>query len=131
MLQGVGICMLNLHIRIANALIRAYLKEGSLEKAEVLKAQAKRRGVQSNAKTWELYLDYHLKNRELKSALDCIENAILTGREDGGKWTPLPAVIGELMRQFEQNKDVEGAKHFLEVLKKSKASRDQKYLNHR
>ncbi|CAA2969279.1 pentatricopeptide repeat-containing At1g60770 [Olea europaea subsp. europaea] len=68
---------------------------------------------------------------ELKSALDCIENAILTGREDGGKWTPLPAVIGELMRQFEQNKNVEGAKHFLEVLKKSKASRDQKYLNHR
>ncbi|KAL2548871.1 Pentatricopeptide repeat-containing protein [Forsythia ovata] len=106
--------------RIANALIGAYLKEGSLEKVEVLKARAKRRGAKPNAKTWELYLDYYLKNREIKSAVDCIENAISTGRGDGGKWTPSPAVIVELMRHFEQNKDVEGAEHFLEVLRKSK-----------
>ncbi|CBI23460.3 unnamed protein product, partial [Vitis vinifera] len=68
-------------IRVANALIGAYAKDGLLEKAEELKEHARRRGAKPNAKTWEIFLAYHLKNREMKQAVDCVANAISTGVE--------------------------------------------------
>ncbi|KAL6351511.1 hypothetical protein AAG906_040865 [Vitis piasezkii] len=104
-------------IRVANALIGAYAKEGLLEKAEELKEHARRRGAKPNAKTWEIFLAYHLKNREMKQAVDCVANAISTGRGDGQKWVPSPEITGVFMQHFEQEKDVDGAESFLEILK--------------
>lgn len=104
-------------IRVANALIGAYAKDGLLEKAEELKEHARRRGAKPNAKTWEIFLAYHLKNREMKQAVDCVANAISTGRGDGQKWVPSPEIIGVFMQHFEQEKDVDGAEGFLEILK--------------
>ncbi|GFY91402.1 tetratricopeptide repeat (TPR)-like superfamily protein [Actinidia rufa] len=105
-------------IRVANVLIGAYAKAGLLEKAEELKEQARRRGTKPNAKTWEIFLDYYLKNGEIKSAVDCVDNAISTGRGDGRKWIPAPDIVRHLMQHFEQNKDVEAAEGFVEILKK-------------
>ncbi|KAH6820627.1 Tetratricopeptide repeat superfamily protein [Perilla frutescens var. hirtella] len=106
-------------IRIANVLIGAYLREGSLEKADKLRKQANRRGAAPNAKTWEHYIDYYLKKREFKSAVKCVDSAVTAGRANGAKWTPSPAVVEEFMRHFEQSKNVEAAEGFLEILKKS------------
>ncbi|KAG6654995.1 pentatricopeptide repeat-containing protein At1g60770 isoform X1 [Carya illinoinensis] len=106
-------------IRIANALIGAYTKEGLLEKAEELKERARRRGAKPNAKTWEIFLDYYLKSGEFKLAVDCVANAISIGRGDGGKWLPSSVVVRRLMEHFEQEKDVDGAEGFLEILKKA------------
>lgn len=106
-------------IRIANVLIGAYLREGSFEKAEKLRKQAKRRGAKPNAKTWEHYIDYYLGKGEFKLAVKCVDFAITAGRGNGAKWTPSPAVVGKVMQHFEQSKDVEAAEGFLEVLKKS------------
>lgn len=107
-------------IRIANALIKAYTIEGSLEKAEKLKELARRRGGKPNAKTWEIFLDCYLKNKEYKLAVDCISKAIDIGKGDGGKWIPTPDTVETLMRHFEQEKDVDGAEGFIEILKKAK-----------
>lgn len=107
-------------IRIANVLIGAYLREGSFEKAETLRRRAWRRGSKPNAKMWELYFDYSLKKGEIKSAVDYVQKAISAGKGDGGKWVPSREIVGELMKHFEQNKDVEGAESFLEILSKSK-----------
>ncbi|OMO78303.1 hypothetical protein CCACVL1_14502 [Corchorus capsularis] len=106
-------------IRIANALIGAYVKDGLLERAQELKERARRRGAKPNAKTWEIFLDYYLKNGDIKLAVDCVANAISTGRGDGGKWVPSSETIGTVMRHFEQEKDVDGAEGFLEILKKA------------
>ncbi|XP_038705158.1 pentatricopeptide repeat-containing protein At1g60770-like [Tripterygium wilfordii] len=106
-------------IRIANVLIGAYAQKGFLEKAEEMKERARRRGAKSNAKTWELFLDYHLKDGNFKLAVDCIANAISTGRGNGGKWVPSLGVIKTMMTHFEQEKDVDGAEGFLEILKKA------------
>ncbi|KAJ4711054.1 putative Pentatricopeptide repeat-containing protein [Melia azedarach] len=106
-------------IRVANALIGAYAKEGQLEKAEELKERALRRGAKANAKTWEIFSDYYLKNGDMKLAVNCLENAINTGRGDGGKWVPSSQTIRTLMRHFEQEKDVDGAEGFVEILKKA------------
>lgn len=53
-------------IRIANALIGAYAKEGLLDKAEELKERARRRGAKPNARTWEIFLDYYLQKGDVK-----------------------------------------------------------------
>ncbi|PON44877.1 Pentatricopeptide repeat [Parasponia andersonii] len=105
-------------IRVANTLIGAYAKDGLLEKAEELKEHARRRGAKLNVKTWEIFLDYYLRNGDFKSAVDCVANAISTGRGDGEKWIPPTDVVGSLMQNFEQEKDVDGAEGFLELLKK-------------
>lgn len=112
-------CTTMYDIRIANALIGAYIKDGLLEKAQELKDRARNRGAKPNARTWEIFLDYHLKKGEFKSAIDCVENAISTGRGDGSKWIPKPEIVNTLMGHFEENKDVDGAEGFLEILKKS------------
>lgn len=107
-------------IRIANVLIGAYLKEGSFEKADKLRKLAKRRGAEWNAKTWEHYIDYYLKKGEFKSVVKCVGNAVTAGWGKGRKWTPSPEIVEEVMRHFEQSKDVKGAEGFLTILKKSK-----------
>ncbi|GAA0163707.1 hypothetical protein LIER_19506 [Lithospermum erythrorhizon] len=115
-------------IRIANVLIGAYAKMGLLEKAEELKGRARRSGAKANAKTWEIFLDYHLKNGEIKSAVNCLDNAIAIGRGDGSKWIPSTAVVQQLMEHFEQTKDVEGAEGFLEIHKKAVDQLDKSLL---
>lgn len=107
-------------IRIANVLIGAYTKQSSLEKAEQLKERARRSGAKPNAKTWEIFMDYYLQNGDMKSAIDCVDKAISIGRGDGGKWFPSSAAVIKFMSHFEQNKDVAGAEHFVEILKKAK-----------
>lgn len=106
-------------IRVANALIKGYAKEDMLEKAEELKERARKRGAKPNAKTWEIFLDYHLRKGDFKLAVDCLDKAISTGRGNGEKWVPSPEIVNTIMRHFEQEKDVDGAEGFLEILKKS------------
>ncbi|CAA0825325.1 Pentatricopeptide repeat-containing protein [Striga hermonthica] len=106
-------------IRIANVLIGAYLKEGSYKKADNLKYMSQKRGAKANAKTWELFIDFHLKNGPIRAVVRCIDNAISAGIENGRKWVPKPEVVEKVMKHFEENKDVDGAEGFLEVLKKA------------
>ncbi|KAK4741425.1 hypothetical protein SAY87_025013 [Trapa incisa] len=106
-------------IRIVNALIRAYAKEGSIEKAEELKERARKNGAKPNAKTWEILSEYYMQNGEMKSAVDCVANALSVGRGDGKKWIPSAETVRTLMGHFERERNVDGAEEFIENLKKS------------
>jgi len=106
-------------IRVANVLIGAYAKLDMLEKAEELKERARRSGAKPNAKTWEIFLDYHLQKGDFKLAVDCLDKAISIGRGNGEKWIPSSKIMVIMMRHFEQEKDVDGAEEFLEIVKKS------------
>ncbi|XP_062110383.1 large ribosomal subunit protein mL101 (rPPR4)-like [Humulus lupulus] len=105
-------------IRVANTIIGAYAKDGLLDKALELQEHARRRGAKPNVKTWEIFLDYYLKNGDFESAVDCVGNAVSTGRGNGEKWIPPADIVNALMQNFEQEKDVDGAEGFLELLKK-------------
>lgn len=109
-------------IRVANVLIGAYAKAGMLEKAEAIKLGAGRQGAKPNVKTWEIFMDYYLKKGEVEPAVKCIANAILTGRGDGGKWVPSPEVVHTVMGHFEQEKDVDSAEAFLQILNKAECN---------
>ncbi|XP_077221345.1 tetratricopeptide repeat (TPR)-like superfamily protein [Tasmannia lanceolata] len=106
-------------IRVANVLIEAYAKAEMLEKAEQLKKRAKMRGAKANIKTWEIFMDYHLKKGEVKSAVECIANGISTGRGDGRKWVPSSEIVQTVMGRLERDRDVDGAEGFLQILNKA------------
>ncbi|XP_019706616.1 large ribosomal subunit protein mL101 (rPPR4) isoform X2 [Elaeis guineensis] len=105
-------------IRVANAMIRAYAKEGMLDKAEAVKKRAKMRGARLNAKTWEIFMEYYLNKGDMKMAHWCADRAIKKGRSHGRIWVPPREVIRAIMAYFEENKDVAGAENFIELLQK-------------
>nr|GEU97796.1 hypothetical protein [Tanacetum cinerariifolium] len=71
-----------------------------------------------NAKTWEIFMNYYLEKGEIESAVNCIDNAISTGRGNGEKWVPETAVVKKFMEHFEGSKDVDGAEGFVGILSK-------------
>ncbi|CAH2047745.1 unnamed protein product [Thlaspi arvense] len=105
-------------IRVVNAMIGAYAREGLIEKAKELKEKARRRGGKPNAKTWEIFMDYYVKSGDTVEALKCISEAVSVGKGDGGKWLPSQETVRALMSQFEGKKDVNGAENLVEILKK-------------
>ncbi|RCV19975.1 hypothetical protein SETIT_4G018800v2 [Setaria italica] len=105
-------------IRVANAMIKAYIAEGMLDKAVALKKRAKMRGGRLNAKTWEIFMEHYLKEGDLKMAHWCADRAIKKGHSSGRIWVPPRDVTETLMGYFEKNKDVDGAEQYVEVLKK-------------
>ena len=105
-------------IRVANAMIRAYIAEGMLDKAVALKKRAKMRGGRLNAKTWEIFMDHYLKAGDLKTAHWCADRAMKKGHSSGRIWVPPRDVTETLMGNFEKNKDVDGAEQYVEALKK-------------
>ncbi|GAB2297426.1 hypothetical protein Dimus_031530 [Dionaea muscipula] len=106
-------------IRVANALIGAYVNDGLLEKAQKLKQIAQMRGAKANAKTWEIFMDHHLKEGEIKLAVDCISNAVSIGRGNGSKWVPATEIVKSVTGHFEREKDVDSTERFIEILKKA------------
>ncbi|WOK95187.1 hypothetical protein Cni_G03894 [Canna indica] len=103
-------------IRVANALIRAYINEGMLDKAEVIKKRAKMRGGRLNAKTWEIFMNYYLKEGDMKMAHWCADRAIKKGRSHGRIWLPPLEATSAIMTYFEGKKDVVAAEKFIELL---------------
>ncbi|XP_062227925.1 large ribosomal subunit protein mL101 (rPPR4)-like [Phragmites australis] len=105
-------------IRVANAMIKAYITEGMIDKAIALKKRAKMRGGRLNAKTWEIFMEHYLKEGDLKMAYWCTDRAIKKGHSSGRIWVPPREVTERLMVYFEINKDVDGAEKYVEALKK-------------
>ncbi|CAA6673092.1 unnamed protein product [Spirodela intermedia] len=97
----------NYDIRVVNALIRAYTKEGRINDAEDLRKRAKVKGGRLNAKTWEIFMDYYLVRGEMGPALDCADRA----------WDPPAGAVDSLMAHFEEQKDVASAEKLVELVK--------------
>ncbi|KAJ1692731.1 hypothetical protein LUZ63_009429 [Rhynchospora breviuscula] len=104
-------------IRVANAMIMAYIKEGMFDQAVCIKKGAKTKGGRLNAKTWEIFMDYYLEKGDLKMAHWCADRAIKKGKSQGRLWTPSRQVVATLIEYFEGIKDVDGAEKFVDILK--------------
>jgi pentatricopeptide repeat protein len=104
-------------IRIANAMIKAYIKEGMFDQAVAVKKRAKMRGGRLNAKTWEIFMDYYLEKGDLKMAHWCADRGIKKSKSQGRLWVPSRQVVVTLIGYFEGRKDVGGAEKFLDILK--------------
>lgn len=104
-------------MRVANALIGAYVKEDMLEKAEACKKRAKKRGGRLNSKTWEIFMDYYMRKGDMKMVLRCVDRGVKKGRSHDRIWVPKNEVIMALMAYFEQKKAFKSAERLIELLK--------------
>ncbi|GLT46433.1 hypothetical protein SLA2020_201810 [Shorea laevis] len=115
------------------SLLNCYCKELMTEKAEALVltnskdvpgAEKCFREWESSCSTYDIRVVNVLMGayaQELKEK-DCRRGGkpnVKTGRGNGEKWVPSSEIIGTLMEHFEQEKDVDGAESFLEILKKA------------
>ncbi|KAJ3672480.1 hypothetical protein LUZ60_007201 [Juncus effusus] len=105
-------------VRVANALMKAYIDEDMFEKAEGIKKRAKMRGGRLNPKSWEIFMDYYLSKIDLKMAYWCCDRAIKKGKSLGRIWVPNNNVVSKLMEYFEGEKNVDEAEKFADNLKK-------------
>ncbi|XP_031499389.1 pentatricopeptide repeat-containing protein At1g60770 [Nymphaea colorata] len=106
-------------IRLPNVLIGAYAKANRLRKAEAMRERARKRGAAPNTKTWEIFADYYLRTKQIDEVVKCIENAISASRKSVKvKWLPTKETVEAVMTYFEEQKDVDGAENFFEILKK-------------
>ncbi|KAK8935222.1 Pentatricopeptide repeat-containing protein [Platanthera zijinensis] len=104
-------------MRVANAVISAYLKEDMLEKAQEFKRRAKKRGGRLNSKTWEIFMDFYMRKGDMKMVMRCVDRGVKKGKSHGRIWVPKHEIIMALMDYFEKNMSVKGAETLIELLK--------------
>ncbi|KAF6146301.1 hypothetical protein GIB67_008185, partial [Kingdonia uniflora] len=90
-----------------NILIEAYCKGSMLQKAKELKSKAQSKRAKANVKTWEIFMEYHLKNGDMNLAMDCIAKAILTGEKDARKKYANAGKMSPSMRHMLKMENVE------------------------
>ncbi|OVA02518.1 Pentatricopeptide repeat [Macleaya cordata] len=103
-------------IRLTNALVGVYLKWDMIKEAKLLIEDAVKRGYGPNYRTHEIFMDYFLKTCQTDLALKCMETAVSKVKEN--EWKPSQERIRAFLEYFEEEKDVNGAEAFCQMLKK-------------
>jgi pentatricopeptide repeat protein len=84
-MQGVEKCFeewefdgLSYDIRVPNVLIDAYITKGMIEKAgrRVFLEHVLEKGGKPNFKTWEMFVDGYLENKQMNRAIETMKKAI-------------------------------------------------------
>jgi pentatricopeptide repeat protein len=68
-----GLCY---DVRVPNLLIGAYITKGMIEKAESFLEHALEKGGKPNCKTWEMFVDGYLENKQINQAIETMKKAI-------------------------------------------------------
>lgn len=103
-------------IRLANVLINSYMRRGMTEEAKMLLESAANRAPGPNFNSLESNMDFYLKNNEMELALKCMEIAVSKVKKN--EWQPNEEKVKAFLKYFEDQKDVDGAKEFCNMLRK-------------
>lgn len=102
-------------IRLANIAIGVYLKHGRADEAEAVMDRALERSSGPFSIAWEMQMEFHLRNQQIKSALQCMEAAV-SGLNDS-EWCPKSDNINNFLIYCEKERDVDSAEEFCKYLK--------------
>ncbi|WCJ22335.1 Tetratricopeptide repeat (TPR)-like superfamily protein [Euphorbia peplus] len=102
-------------MRLANVVIKAYLKHDKLEKAELVFEEAVKRSKGPFFKTRESFMMFFLKKNQLDFALEHLRAAIAGIGEY--KWQLNEEIVSAFFDYFCGEKDVDGAEKFYQLLK--------------
>lgn len=101
--------------RLANVAIGAYLKHGRVDEAEAVLDRALGRSPGPFSIAWETLMEFHLRNRQMKLALHCMEAAV--SGLNHSEWRPKPDNINNFLIYCEKERDVDSAEEFCKYLK--------------
>nr|AYM00981.1 pentatricopeptide repeat protein [Salvia miltiorrhiza] len=103
-------------VKLATAVIRAYLRHDMVDEAESVLEVAIRRSEGPFFYLWEQFMIFYLNKNQIKQALPIMETA--TSLTHKIKWQPRSDTIGKFLNYFEQESDVSRAEEFYHLMKK-------------
>lgn len=103
-------------IRLTNVILGAYLRKNMIKEALSLWEDAIQKGSESNFRTFEMFIDYFLKNLKMELALKCVYAAASKVKKD--EWKLDREKVNIFLKYFEGRKDVNEAEAFCQTLKK-------------
>lgn len=103
-------------VRLANIAIGAYLRHDMYKDASLVFEDATKRTRGPFFKVREMFMIYFLNIRQVESALSFVEAAVSETKDDD--WRPSPAVASAFLKYFEEQKDVDSAEKFCQILKR-------------
>ncbi|PIA61069.1 hypothetical protein AQUCO_00300528v1 [Aquilegia coerulea] len=115
----------NYDIRLVNVLIESYLHREMIKEAEAVREAAEKKGCKPNFRTLEMLMNFYLKERQVDSALKCLENA--GSRLKDNEWKPNEDSVSMFLKYLEEEKDVNGAENLLKSLKKFRSINTEVY----
>ncbi|CAH9143296.1 unnamed protein product [Cuscuta epithymum] len=107
----------NFDMRLANAVISAYLRHDMVAEAEKVLLIGMERSKGPFFFAWEMFSVFFLtKEKNISRALQCIDEAISLVKDK--EWSPKSDSINAFLNYFEEESDVDGAERFCSSLKK-------------
>lgn len=101
--------------RVPNVLIDAYITKGMIEKAESFLEHALEKGGKPNFKTWEMFVDGYLENKQMNRAIETMKKAI--SKVKNREWQPAPEKALAILKHFEELGDVDDAEDIFKRLR--------------
>ena len=103
---------------LENVAIRGYLSQGMHEEAELIFANAckKTKGKGSFLKAREMLMVHALNTRRVDLAVSHLEAAVSESKNE--EWHPFPDTRIAFLKYFEEEKIVDGAEKFCQILKR-------------
>ncbi|GAB2277416.1 hypothetical protein Dimus_012123 [Dionaea muscipula] len=105
-------------IRLPNVLLQSYLNRDMVTEANVLYESVSKRGIDPSLTTLNLFMEFHLKKREVDLALKYLESGASKVKTEKHKWFPKAESVNAFVTYFEEEKDSASASKFSDILKK-------------
>uniref|UniRef100_A0A1D1XML8 Pentatricopeptide repeat-containing protein At4g01990, mitochondrial n=1 Tax=Anthurium amnicola TaxID=1678845 RepID=A0A1D1XML8_9ARAE len=103
-------------VRLTNVVLGVYLRRNLINEALSLWEAAIQKGSKSNFRTFEMFIDYYLKNLEVELALKYVYAAASKVKKE--EWKLDKEKVNIFLEYFEEQMDVDGAEVFCQTLKK-------------
>lgn len=101
-------------IRVPNVLFGAYIRNGLLEKAELLLKRILDAGWKPNSCTWEIFAEGYIENKQIDKAVEAMRTAMSIVKFT--PWKPKQANLLHILECFQNKGDIEHADEFLKIL---------------
>ncbi|KAK6915672.1 Pentatricopeptide repeat [Dillenia turbinata] len=105
-------------VRLSNVVLESYLNRDMIKEAESLYKSLEKKGVEPNLTTFNLFMNFHLKKKQLDLAFEFLERGVSKVNRTTTKWFPSQESISAFFKLFEEGKDVDGAEKFCKSMKK-------------
>lgn len=97
--------------RVSNVLLRAYARNGAMERAEALHLRALERGVRPNFSTWRILAEGWVRSGDMEKGIAAL--MIASNAFGDRPWRPSPEVATAVSEHYESRGDFEAARQFV------------------
>ncbi|XP_057849128.2 large ribosomal subunit protein mL101 (rPPR4) [Cryptomeria japonica] len=101
--------------RVPNILLKAYVNNGLVEKAELFVELALDKQRKPICNTWEILAEGYLKTMQLDKATQAMDKALSIMKQD--EWKPKPANVQALLKHFQECSDMEHEEQYHKLLR--------------